>query len=82
MAMKKVGILYHPKVEAAHIRAKALEDFLIASGVSTWITPRATNVDPAWEKKSSFCWTATFVLTVKKARCRWKVQPVTGASSV
>ena len=35
--MKRVGILYHPMVEAAHILAKALQDFLIARGVSVWL---------------------------------------------
>jgi NAD+ kinase len=37
MAIKKVGILYHPLVEAAPIRAKELEDFLTARGVSVWL---------------------------------------------
>ncbi|MFC1860491.1 NAD(+)/NADH kinase [Chloroflexota bacterium] len=44
--MKKVGILYHPKIEAAHILAKALEDFLTASGVSTWLCS-------AWEEETA-----------------------------
>ena len=37
MDIKRVGILYHPMIEAAHILAKALQDFLIASDVSAWI---------------------------------------------
>jgi NAD+ kinase len=37
MAIKKVGILYHPLVEAALPRAKELEDFLTARGVSVWL---------------------------------------------
>jgi len=35
--VKKVGILYHPMVETAYILAKALQDFLIAKGVSVWL---------------------------------------------
>jgi len=44
--VKKVGILYHPKVEAAHILAKALQDFLIARGVSVWLCS-------AWEREKA-----------------------------
>ena len=35
--MKKVGILYHPKVEATQIKAKELEGFLGSRGVSVWV---------------------------------------------
>jgi len=37
MAVKKVGILYHPMVEAAYTLAKELENFLDSSGVSVWL---------------------------------------------
>ena len=35
--MKKVGILYHPMIEAAYTLAKELESFLGSSGVSVWL---------------------------------------------
>ncbi len=35
--MKKVGILYHPMVEAAYTLAKELEKFLDSSGISVWL---------------------------------------------
>ena len=35
--MKKVGILYHPMIEAAYTLAKELENFLDSSGVSVWL---------------------------------------------
>lgn len=35
--MNKVGILYHPMVEAAFIKAKQLQDFLVANGISVWL---------------------------------------------
>jgi len=37
MAVKRVGILYHPMVEAAYTLAKKLENFLDSSGVSVWL---------------------------------------------
>ena len=37
VAMKKVGILYHPMIEAAHTVAEGLQDFLAARGVSVWL---------------------------------------------
>ena len=37
MAIKKVGILYHPKIETAPILAKELEDLLTARGISVWL---------------------------------------------
>lgn len=40
--MNKVGILYHPKIEAAYTTAQKLKTFLAAKGVSTWLCP-------AWE---------------------------------
>lgn len=35
--MKKVGILYHPMIEAAYTLAKKLEDFLSSSNISVWL---------------------------------------------
>ena len=35
--VNKVGILYHPIVEAAHVKAKQLQDFLVSKGVSVWL---------------------------------------------
>ena len=35
--VNKVGILYHPIVEAAHVKAKQLQDFLVSNGVSVWL---------------------------------------------
>ena len=37
MTVKKVGILYHPMVEAAYTLAKELGNFLGSSGVSVWL---------------------------------------------
>ncbi len=37
MAMKRVGILYHPMIEVAHTLAEELQDFLTARGVSVWL---------------------------------------------
>jgi len=37
MAIKKIGILYHPKIKPALAQAKELEDFLTARGVSVWL---------------------------------------------
>jgi NAD+ kinase len=37
MAVKKVGILYHPKVETTRIKARELEGFLKSKGVSVWV---------------------------------------------
>jgi NAD+ kinase len=37
MAMKKVGILYHPKVEITRIKARELEGILKSKGVSVWV---------------------------------------------
>ncbi len=37
MAVKKVGILYHPKVEITRIKARELESFLKSKGVSVWV---------------------------------------------
>jgi len=37
MTVKKVGILYHPMLEAAYTLAKELEKFLGSSGVSVWL---------------------------------------------
>ena len=35
--MKRVGILYHPMIEAAYTLAKKLEEFLGSSGISVWL---------------------------------------------
>ena len=35
--MNKVGILYHPLVEVAFTKAKQIQDFLVANGVSVWL---------------------------------------------
>ncbi len=35
--MKKVGILYHPMIEAAHTLADELQEFLTARGMSVWL---------------------------------------------
>jgi NAD+ kinase len=37
MAVKKVGVLYHPKVEITRIKARELEGFLKSKGVSVWV---------------------------------------------
>jgi NAD+ kinase len=37
VAVKKVGILYHPMIEAAHSLAEKLEKFLDSNGVSVWL---------------------------------------------
>ncbi len=37
MTIKKIGILYHPKIEAASTLAKELGDFLTARGISVWL---------------------------------------------
>jgi NAD+ kinase len=37
MAIKKIGILYHPMIEAALAQAKELEGFLTARGISVWL---------------------------------------------
>ncbi len=41
--MKKIGILYHPKVEATRAKASEIEAFLKSRGVSVWTCS-------AWEK--------------------------------
>ncbi len=35
--MQRVGVLYHPMIEAACTLAKKLQEFLADSGVSVWI---------------------------------------------
>jgi NAD+ kinase len=35
--MNKVGVLYHPMIEATFIKAKQLQDFLVANGISVWL---------------------------------------------
>jgi len=44
--VNKVGVLYHPIVEAAFIKAKQLQDFLVANGVSVWLCS-------AWEREKA-----------------------------
>ncbi len=42
--MNKVGVLYHPMIEAAFIKAKQLQDFLVVNGISVWLCS-------AWESE-------------------------------
>jgi len=35
--LKRIGILYHPKIELAYTLAKELERFLSSSGISAWL---------------------------------------------
>lgn len=35
--MNKIGILYHPRVKTAYIKAKKLQEFLDSSGISVWL---------------------------------------------
>jgi len=35
--MKKIGILYHPKIDVAHTLAEEVKDFLTARGISVWL---------------------------------------------
>lgn len=37
MTIKRIGILYHPKVESTRGKAKELEGFLKAQGLSVWV---------------------------------------------
>jgi len=37
MSLNKIGILYHPKVESTRLKAKELESFIKAQGVSVWV---------------------------------------------
>ncbi len=37
MIVKKVGILYHPMIEAAYTVAKEVEEFLSSNGISAWL---------------------------------------------
>ena len=46
MNVKKVGILYHPRVESTLVKAKELASFLKTQGVSVWICS-------AWEKEKA-----------------------------
>jgi len=46
MTIKKVGILYHPKVEITRVKAKELESFLKTQGVAVWVCS-------AWEKEKA-----------------------------
>lgn len=44
--MKRVGILYHPKIEKAHSLAEELDKFLKGRGIFTWMCS-------AWEEKEA-----------------------------
>jgi|TARA_Y100000031_G_C8208985_1_gene379991 NAD+ kinase len=44
--LKKIGILYHPVVEAAHTKAAELRNFLVSQGISTWLCS-------AWEEEEA-----------------------------
>ena len=44
--MKRIGILYHPMIEAAYGLAKKLEDFIASRGISVWLCS-------AWEGESA-----------------------------
>jgi NAD+ kinase len=44
--VKKVGILYHPKVEATQIKARELEEFLSSRGITVWVCS-------AWEREEA-----------------------------
>jgi NAD+ kinase len=37
MAVKKVGILFHPLVEATQTKAREVEGFLDSMGISVWL---------------------------------------------
>ena len=49
MSIKKIGILYHPKVASTKIKAKELKSFLEAKGVSAWVCS-AWDVEAAGSK--------------------------------
>jgi len=44
--VKKIGVLYHPKVEATQLKAREIEDFLRTRGMSVWVCS-------AWEKSEA-----------------------------
>jgi len=44
--MNKIGILYHPMIEAANSLAKKLDEFLSSEGISVWLCS-------AWEREKS-----------------------------
>ncbi len=44
--MKRIGILYHPMIEAAYSLAEKLDEFLTSEGISVWLCS-------AWEGKES-----------------------------
>ena len=46
MVVKRVGVLYHPMIEAAYTLAKELEEFLVSSGISVWLCS-------AWEEEKA-----------------------------
>jgi NAD+ kinase len=46
MAVKKVGILYHPKVEATYMKARELEGSLASRGISAWVCS-------AWDREEA-----------------------------
>jgi NAD+ kinase len=44
--VKKVGILYHPKVEATQSKARELEEFLSSRGIDVWVCS-------AWDREEA-----------------------------
>jgi len=44
--VKKIGILYHPKVEATQMKARELEGFLNSRGISVWVCS-------AWDREKA-----------------------------
>jgi NAD+ kinase len=44
--LKKIGILYHPKVKATRVKAGELQDFLVSQGISAWVCS-------SWDKKQA-----------------------------
>lgn len=44
--VNKVGIIYHPKIEAAHTKAKELKECLVSNGISVWLCS-------AWEAEAA-----------------------------
>ena len=44
--VKKIGVLYHPKVKATQLKAREIEDFLRTRGMSVWVCS-------AWDKSEA-----------------------------
>jgi NAD+ kinase len=45
--VKKIGILYHPKVEATRAKARELEAFIKSRGISVWVCS-------AWDREKAY----------------------------